>query len=331
MGGKRGAYTMASMAPPPLFTAEDLLGDDFDFTVCRDGWLYRRTRRILSRIWNAHHELLAERPAQFVAEFRRHFAARAWELFLLDYLLRAGARLTRSPERGPDFCAWLPGVGRFWVECVVPSAGEGEDAAPARLTKQTVSTLGAEDKIVLRYTNALQGKFEKIAGYRATAIIQEAEPVLVAINQGAIDEAEMYDADVPLMVRVLFGLGDLAARVNPGKGATTLVRPPMPSVTKQNGSSVATALFVRAVSAAVSGVLFARTSVPNFMSGSRHPLYLVHRPSAAPRFPIGVLPLTGEAWVDEAAGRLLHAGRMSEYGSLGKRRRWLRREPSGTK
>lgn len=51
------------------------------------------------------------------------------------------------------------------------------------------------------------------------------------------------------------------------------------------------------------------------MSGSRRPLELVHRRSAAGPFPIAVLQLTGEAMGDEAAARLLQGGDTSEHAS----------------
>ncbi len=65
-----------------------------------------------------------------MSEFRKDFPARSWELYVLALLARSGAKLVKSPRDGPDFCATLPDGRRFWVECIVPGHGKGEDAVP---------------------------------------------------------------------------------------------------------------------------------------------------------------------------------------------------------
>ena len=137
------------MSRPPLFDSRKLDTDHPWYVACRDHrYTKAGVKRALSRIWKLHGNLIAEKAEQFVSEFRRDFPARAWELYVLNYLVRSGARLQRSPGMGPDFCADLPGLGRFWVECVVPTHGTGDDALPKRV--QDVGALGPSGPIALR-------------------------------------------------------------------------------------------------------------------------------------------------------------------------------------
>lgn len=308
---------------PSLFDDRRLDSDHPWYVACRD----RKNggiRRSLSRIWNRRGDMIPEDPKQFVTEFRRDFPARTWELFVLDYLARSGARLERSPRAGPDFCATLPGVGRFWVECVVPRHGSGQDGVPER-TEQRSGSLGPSTPVALRYTNAISTKIKKLRDYRAKRIIGADEPVLIALNQGGIELSDLHDTEVPLVVRVLFGIGEPVMRVDPYEHTSRVEVPPMDTVKKRSGEDVTTTIFLNESSAAVSGLLFARRSISNLFPIKGKRLYLAHNPMAALSFARGALPLRGEVWVDDE--QLAHSGVVSDYGWLSKRRPWSRVGP----
>jgi len=148
---------------PPLFERPPQGADHELYAAYRSHGNKTGARRALSRIWTSLGHLVPEAPEQFVSEFRRDFPARAWELFVLGYLKRAGAVLHRSPSTGPDFCATLDGVGRFWVECVVPRHGEGADAVPRRAPGQRSGSLPPTSLVALRYANAITGKIRNHA------------------------------------------------------------------------------------------------------------------------------------------------------------------------
>lgn len=309
------------MNRPPLFSDMPGVDDCAEYVACRDHRMTKAgTRRALSRTWNALGSVLPGKPEDFVFEFRRDFHARAWELFVLAYLARSGATLAPSPAHGPDFHATLPGLGSFWVECVVPRHGTGDDAVWKPPPGHTGGALGSPERVALRYANALSDKIKKVTSYRARGIVKPKEAVLIALNQGGLDHADLHDTEVPLVVRVLFGVGEPVLLINVDTGERRVEVPPMPTVRKRSGNDVGTALFLDATAGPVAGVLFAPVSVWNLFGRRRPRLYLAHNPGAVLRFPVGALPVRGECWV--SGDTLAHAGKMSSYAALSIRRRW---------
>lgn len=182
--------------------------------------------------------------------------------------------------------------------------------------------LGPSSRVALRYTNAITSKITKVAEYRAKGIVKPDEPVLIAINQGAIDLSDLHDTEVPLMVRVLFGIGETVLLVDPYPHTSRPHIPRMPSVKKSGGSDVPSQIFLTDASAVIAGVLFARFAIFNLFPMRRRPLlHLAHNPRALARFPIRGLPLRGELWMEQ---RLAHAGVMGRYGPLAQHRRYPR-------
>ncbi len=165
---------------PPLFgpTPQTPAGaaEHAWYRACRDHLGKRGIRAALTRIWNRLGGLLPEDPEQFVDQFRRDFPARSWELYVLSWLARSGARVHRAPSTGPDFCATHPVVGRFWIECVVPTHGEGPNRVWERPDHVTIWSGQPDEPLALRYTSAVQAKIRKITAYRTSNILQEQSP-----------------------------------------------------------------------------------------------------------------------------------------------------------
>lgn len=307
----------------PLFDDTRLDTDHAWYGACRDHFTRRPIRRALARIWTTLGEFIPEPPKQFVSEFRKDFPARSWELYVLALLARSGAKLVKSPREGPDFCATLPDGRRFWVECIVPGHGKGEDAVPLPPSSdgngRRSGTAGPSARVALRYTNAITTKIAKVESYRAKGIVKPTEAVLVAVNQGAIDLSDLHDVEVPLLVRVLFGIGETVILVDPYAHTSRAHVPRMPSVRKHGGSDVPTQIFLTDASASIAGVLFARRSIFNLFPVRTRLAYLAHNPRAHVGFPLAALPLRGEVWVEQ---RLNHAGTLSQHGPLARRRRY---------
>ena len=307
----------------PLFDDRRLDTDHLWYGACRDHSTKRPVKRALARIWSTLGEFIPEPPKQFLSEFRKDFPARSWELYVLALIARSGAKLEKSPRTGPDFCATLPDGRRFWVECVVPGHGEGDDAVPPPPSHDAngrrSGTLGPSDRIAMRYTNVITTKIAKVESYRAKGIVKPSEPVLVAVNQGAIELSDLHDVDVPLLVRVLFGIGEPVILVDPYAHTSKAHVPRMPSVRKRAGSDVPTQIFLTEASASIAGVLFARRSIFNLFPMRSRLTYLAHNPRAHVGFPLAALPLRGEVWVEQ---RLAHAGTLSQHGPLSRRRRY---------
>lgn len=283
------------------------------YRACRDHVTKRGICAALTRIWNTRGDLLPEAPTQFVDQFRRDFPARSWELFVLDWLARTGAAVERSAGTGPDFCARHPRIGRFWIECVVPTPGVGANRVWERADDVRVWNGPPDEPLALRYTSSVQAKIAKIAGYRASKIVAPNEPVIIALNQGGIRDSDLHDIELPLSMMVLYGIGDTVLRVDPYAHTSEVEVLPRVEIRNQSGAPVSAVIFAEPASAAIAGVMIARTNVFNLFGGRRRRLLMAHNPGATAAIPVGALPWRGEVWVGED-GRLLHRGVVSAHG-----------------
>jgi hypothetical protein len=273
-------------------------------------------------VWNAHGHLLPEDADQFVDQFRRDFPARSWELYILGWLARSGSTIERAPDKGPDFCATHPCIGRFWIECVVPTIGHGANRVWQRSPDVRVWNGPPDEPIELRYTAAIQAKIAKIAKYRAERIVATTEPVIIAMNQGAILDSDLNDVELPLAMKILYGVGGTVMTVEIGTGATNIEVRHRTEIQNTSGAPVSTFIFGEQASEVVAGVLLARQNVFNLYWGRRRKLIMGHNPLAASSIPIGALPFRGELWVDDQRN-LVHRGVVSSYGRFS-RPRWRR-------
>lgn len=293
------------------------------YRACRDHVTKRPVRIALSRIWNVHGHLLPETPEQFVDQFRRDFPARSWELYVLGWIARSGATVERAPGEGPDFCATHPRLGRFWIECVVPTVGQGANRVWQRPADVTIWNGPPNEPIELRYTSAIQAKIQKVAGYRDRGIVAPTEPVIIALNQGAILDSDLNDIELPLAMKVLYGIGGTVLQVELGTGEASVEVRSRTAIPNAAGALVSTQIFAEPTSSVIAGIVIARTSVFNLIWGRRRRLIMAHNPLAAVPAPVGVLPFRGELWVGPNQ-RLTHRGVVSPYGPLS---RYSRRLP----
>jgi hypothetical protein len=262
--------------------------------------------------------LLPENAERFVAEFRRDFHARSWELYILRWLARSGSTVIKAPGHGPDFCAEHPEFGRFWIECVIPTVGKDANRVWQRTTERTWN--GPPDgPIQLRYTSAIQGKIAKIAAYRAKGLVAANEPALIAMNQGAILDSDLNDLELPLAFRVLYGVGDIVMRIETDTGRTSLEVQPQSAISNARGTPISTMVFAEQSSHVVAGLILARASTINLFDHRRRLLLLAHNPLASTAVSVGLLPMRGELWVE--GGHLVHRGVVSPYGRFSQRSR----------
>lgn len=307
--------------PSPDINSDEYKAEDPYYRATRDHVTKRPVRAGLTKAWRAYGHLMPEKPEHFVGEFRRDFHARSWELYVLRWLARSGAKVIKAPGEGPDFCAVHTTFGRFWIECVVPTVGDGPNKVWQRTTQSTWS--GPPDEpIQLRYTNAIQSKIKKITAYRAKGLVAPTEPVLIAMNQGAILDSDLNDIELPLAFKVLYGVGSFVMRVEIGSGATDFEMQPQPAIPNAKGSPVSTTIFTEQAANVVAGLLLARASTINLFGHRRRLMLLAHNPFATAALPVGALPVRGELWVED--DHLVHRGVVSAYGRYATKSRRMR-------
>ena len=194
----------------------------------------------------------------------------------------------------------------------MPTVGKGANAVWQRDERVTVWSGPPDEPLALRYTSALQGKISKIAKYRTAGIVAANEPVIVAMSQGAIRDSDLHDLDMPLSMKVLYGIGDSVLRVDPYARTSEVVVLHRSEIRNKSGAAVSAVIFADPASVAIAGVMIARTSVFNYFGGRRRRLLMAHNPAADAPVPIGVLPWRGELWVD--GNRLAHRGVVGDHG-----------------
>jgi len=100
----------------------------------------------------------------FCQDATNHFLARFWEMYLAVTLNNNGFKLERYGNAGPEFF-FMHNDRKVWVEAVAPGPGEGNDRVPGYSYGKFEEGLKVEstpeEKILLRFTNALDSKKRK--------------------------------------------------------------------------------------------------------------------------------------------------------------------------
>lgn len=221
----------------------------------------------------AHHSQYCGDP-HFCSEAVEQPLQRWWEMYL-SWVMAKENKLTpiTAPSMGPDICINLESDVRLWIEAisVTPGTGANEVTRPPSGQAGTLPI----DKIILRYTSAFSEKVTKIQTYKEAGIISDKDMVIIAINSGEMRDSDLADADPPLAVRALFGVGDLTFRVPLKFTEKTVERvgdletfyPEQHYVKKHNQSEVPTNLMLDQKFSFISGIF---TSTRHFVDMPRN-------------------------------------------------------------
>jgi hypothetical protein len=194
----------------------------------------------------------------FLTEIRRNFQARFWEMYLTCTMLQhaesRGYRVS-CPKHGPDILLELQ-TSRIWVEAV--AATNGTPGLPDTLQPNPKGdTTIPEEKIVLRYTNAIQEKYRKYQRYLRDGRVGKNDAYVIAINAAnLLHRWTQAEDDVPRFVKAVYPLGqyqllldritgDIVGRQNERRF----------EITKASGKKVAVHAFMDRRSRGISGVL----------------------------------------------------------------------------
>lgn len=166
----------------------------------------------------------------------------------------------------------------------------------------------------------MQAKIRKITSYRGSNIVASTEPVIVALNQGGIRDSDLHDVELPLAMKVLYGIGNTVLLIDPYAHTSEVQVQPRVALQNQSGATVSAVIFAEQTSSVIAGVMLARSNVFNLFGGRRRKLLMAHNPSAAVAVPVGALPWRGEVWVGDDR-HLLHRGVVSAYGPFSRQSR----------
>jgi len=212
-------------------------------------------REFTEGLWRRFHGLA---DPNFLLEIRRDFHARFWEMYLtcalLDHAHPNGYQVS-CPKPGPDILLEFQG-NRIWVEAV--TATNGVPGLPDTVVEPNPDGGRIpEEKLVLRYTNALREKDGKYLKYLRKGTVRKDDSFVIAINAHALAYRWTQAAnDAPRFLKSLYPLGHYQVLINRQSGDIVgHQNEPRFQIVKANGAEVPVQAFLQRRSRAISAVL----------------------------------------------------------------------------
>ena len=278
--------TNASTQPPPLFSPGD--ADDRAYCNVRDEVTEhaRICKQFSQQLWDRYHPYADD---HFLAEIRKDFNARFWEMYLTCTLLDNGPKLgyvVSCSKPGPDALVEHEGQ-RLWIEATV--ATDGDPTKPDSAVEDHSGNV-PDEKILFRYANAIDTKHKKYLLYRDNGIIGKSDTYVIAIN-GYPLSYRWAEPEIPRILKALFPIGPLEMLIDrKTKMALGTRYQYRPAVKKISGSPVSTEIFLDQQYCGISAILYSCASGYGSSSPLGTDFILVHNPQASQPLPPGFLP-----------------------------------------
>lgn len=181
-----------------------------EFLALRDCARHAELRNYCMLLWEKFSPF-ADRS--FSYEFAQNLHQRFWEMYLGSRLLDLGYELQpRASDKGPDFHLIIDNRN-VWIEATAPSEGVGVDSVPT-LEEHSGFDPIPEEKIILRFTNAISEKKGKILQYQKVVIVQDEDTFLIGICGGRI-LLTLYDAPMPSVIKSVYPIGERKSTIDP--------------------------------------------------------------------------------------------------------------------
>lgn len=249
--------------------------EDLGYRNIRDLPHHEQSRTFVESLWSQYHTY-ADR--HFLEDAKAHFTERYWEMYLGVALLNHGLQLIRFGNEGPEFY-FVHNHRKIWVEAVAPGPGTTSDRVP-EIRYGDVSRVPTE-KILLRFTNALDEKRRKYLTALSKGIIHQSDLYLLAMNSRRIPHAP-FGNTMPFFVQALLPFGNLAVVIdtNTGEISDTFFQS-RESVIKASGAPVSTKAFLDSQFGFVSAVLHSAVDCVNHPQLLGGDFSVLHNPLAS--------------------------------------------------
>jgi hypothetical protein len=175
---------------------------------------------------------------------------------------------------------------RVWIEAIV--ATDGDPARPDSAVEDHSGKI-PDEKIILRYANAINAKHAKYAAYRNSGIISKDDAYVVAIN-GYPLSYRWAEPEIPRVLKAVFPIGAYEVLIDREKREIVGTRHQFrPAVKKTSGSEVPTQIFLDDHYCDISAVLYScANGYSNPPMGAD--FIVVHNPLASQPLPLGMIP-----------------------------------------
>jgi hypothetical protein len=182
------------------------------------------------------------------------------------------------------------------VEATQPERGTGSDAMPYRPSDKWKLP---EERLLLRYTNAIRKKHEQYQRHLSNGVIKNNEPYVIAIN-GSNLQKTLWPDEYPHIIKAVFGLGHQQWQINFDTNETTFIGyDSRPSISKAKNSPVSTDTFITGEQYQnISGLIFSHKNIEKRPDLSGKNFIFIHNPTARNRIERGWLRAGREFWVE---------------------------------
>lgn len=266
-----------------------------EFLALRDKENLSDLKNYCMSLWNQFYPY-ADRS--FINEFALHPHQRFWEMYLGVHLLNLGFKLLPPTiDIGPDIHLVIDDRN-VWIEATVPGEGEGKDNVPTIHEHSQFEEIPVE-KIILRFTNSLSAKNEKLNNYLQDGIIKPEDSFLIAICGGMIQLVQMDADPIPSIVKSVYPIGNKQILLGTTKLEIIDDRYNLHAyVVKESGSTVSTKFFGIPSNSKISGVIYSETTMTNQQSINNDDFLIIHNSFADNPVKKGNLRLGKECWKD---------------------------------
>jgi len=239
-----------------LFDSE-ILQPSTEFVALRDEPRNAHMKKLAQEMWKI---FLAWADPNFPQQFACTVHPRFWEMYLGIRLLERRFQLVpKQSSCGPDFHILLNGK-HIWIEATAPEDGIGNDAV-APIFELDGFIQVPEDKIILRFTNAIFEKIKKREEYIKKGVIDPSDAFVIAINGGGI-KMNLFENKLPAIVKSVYPVGNFAVTID--KKTRKIVKESYQTrfqISKISGANVATNAFLDPNYFSVSGILYSNAAL----------------------------------------------------------------------
>ena len=248
-----------------------------EYVALRDYPRNASLREIAEELWRKFSPFA---DPYFPEYFAENIHTRFWEMYLAVCLLDKGMDLVpKGKSYGPDIHVKLDGQD-LWIEAIAPSEGSGKDAVPLIEEKPKFEPI-PEDKIILRFTNAVTEKLNKRLKYVDEGGISQNDPFVVAINGKGI-QMTMFDGPLLAIIKAVYPVGDYQVTFDRetlevvSEGYQTRFE-----IIKASGSPVPTNMFLDTANSGISGILYSGAALWDMPNQPGAELLYIHNSIAS--------------------------------------------------
>lgn len=283
---------------PAKFFVSDVDADT-SYEAVRDADHLADAKAFIEKIWAIY---APHADPGFLEDVRWHFHQRTWEMYVWYVFHYHSLHPAKVSPAGPEFFIVINGR-RFWVEAIAPGVGDTVDAVPLPAMRR-IETV-PEEKILLRFTHALDKKLKALMKGRESGLICPEDGYIIAINGW---HATGYRPDtpfVPFAIKAALGIGAPYVSVDPeGRTPSRWSYSARDHVLKVNGAVVATTAFLSPEYAGVSALLYSNTDIVNIRCPIGTEMYYFHNPLARNKLPPGSFKFCREYSCNLGEGKL---------------------------